>query len=82
MGPNYDPAVVDQLRPGMTKAEVIALLGKPTSTASLTSGEQQVMWVHSKGTMLGRADARAVMLQFDASGRYSRMLSQSETNIR
>jgi hypothetical protein len=81
MGPNYDPAMVDTLVPGTPKSEVIARLGRPTSTARLGDGRQQLMWVHSRGS-LGRAEARAVTLIFDAEGRYIGLVSQSETSIR
>lgn len=82
MGPDYDVAAVDQLKPGMAKAEVIAQLGRPTSTVRLPDGREQLMWVHSRGTMLGTAKARSVMLMFDAAGTYSGMVSQAETDLR
>ncbi|UVO50176.1 outer membrane protein assembly factor BamE [Sphingomonas sp. SUN019] len=82
MGPDYDPAVVDQLTPGMAKAEVVARLGRPTTTASLPDGRQQLMWVHSRGTMLGTARARSVLLIFSADGKYIGLVSQTNTEIR
>jgi hypothetical protein len=82
LGPNYNPAAVDALRPGTPKSEVIALLGRPTTVSKLPDGRQQLMWVHSRGTMLGKADSRAVMLMFGADGRYEGLVSQSETQIR
>ena len=83
MGPNYDPALVESLRPGMDRSEVIALLGRPTTTVTMADGSQHLMWVHSKGSMFG-ANARAVTLIFGADGKYQRTLSQVETdtNIR
>ncbi|MEG3089182.1 hypothetical protein [Sphingomonas sp. PB4P5] len=82
MGPDYDPAAVEQLRPGMDKATVIAQLGRPTSVASLPDGKQQLMWIHSRGDMLGRGQARSVMLMFGADGKYIGLVSQAETNLR
>lgn len=82
MGPDYDPALVDTFQPGMSKAEVVAKLGRPTTTASLPDGRQQLMWVHSRGNMLGRASGRAVMLMFGQDGRYIGLVSSSETNLR
>jgi hypothetical protein len=82
MGPDYDPAVVEQLQPGTSKAEVIARLGRPTTVATLPDGGQQLMWVHSRGTALGTARSRAVMLKFGPDGKYVGLVSQAETNIR
>lgn len=81
MGPNYDPAVVESLRPGMDRSEVIALLGRPTSRVVLADGSQQLMWVHSKGSMFG-ATARSVMLIFGPDGKYLRLLGEADTNLR
>ena len=82
MGPNYDPAAVDTLQLGMDKAEVVKILGRPTTRSRLPDGREQLMWVHSRGTMLGTASGRAVMLMFDASGKYAGLVSSSETNLR
>jgi hypothetical protein len=82
MGANYSAEAVAQLKPGMSKAEVIALLGRPTSTASLPDGRQQMMWVHSKGSMLGTASGRSIMLMFAPDGTYAGIVSQAETNLR
>ena len=82
MGPDYDPALVEQLRPGTPKAEVISQLGQPSTTVRFSDGRQQLMWTHSRGTMLGTASARSVMLMFDAEGRYLGLASEAQTNIR
>jgi hypothetical protein len=81
IGPNYDPALIDQIKPGTPKAQVIAQLGRPTSVTKLGDGRQQLMWVYSRGSM-GRANSRAAILMFDADGRYLETVSQSETSIR
>jgi outer membrane protein assembly factor BamE (lipoprotein component of BamABCDE complex) len=81
-GPNYDPGAVERLSTGMTREQVIALLGRPTTRVTLADGTQQWMWLRSRGTMLGTADARSVTLLFGADGRYVRTLSQVETQIR
>ncbi len=81
MGANYDPTAVANLQPGMTRAEVEKVLGKPTTVATVTDGSSQVSWVHSEGSMLG-AKARMVVLQFNAQGRFVRMITSSESNIR
>ena len=81
MGPNYDPALIESLRPGMDRNEVIGLLGRPTSKVTLADGTQHLMWVHSKGSMFG-ASARAVTLIFGSDGKYQRTLSQVETDTK
>ncbi len=81
MGPNYNPAVVQSLRPGMDRSEVIALLGRPTSRVRLADGSQHLMWIHSKGSMFG-ATARAVTLIFGADDKYVGTFSEAETDIR
>jgi hypothetical protein len=68
MGSNYDPAAVDRLQVGMTKAQVIQMLGQPNQIVTLAGGGQKLIWVHSTGSMLG-ANARSVGLPFDGNGR-------------
>ena len=68
MGTNYDPAAVDRLQVGMTKAEVIQMLGQPNQVVTLSGGGQKLIWVHSTGSMLG-ANARSVGLPFGPDGR-------------
>jgi outer membrane protein assembly factor BamE (lipoprotein component of BamABCDE complex) len=80
MGTNYDQDVVAALQPGMTRDEVIAKLGKPNSVATFADGRQQLVWVHSKGTMLGGASARSVALVFTQDGKLERT-GQAQTNI-
>lgn len=68
MGTDYDDAAVSQLRVGMTKAEVVRLLGSPNQVLTNSDGSERLVWVHSKGSMFG-ANARSVGLPFDANGR-------------
>lgn len=68
MGTNYDPAAVDRLQVGMTKAEVIRMLGQPNQVITLSGGGQKLIWVHSTGSMFG-ANARSVGLPFGSDGR-------------
>lgn len=82
MGTNYKNDAVAQLKPGMTKAQVIALLGKPTSAVTASDGHQQLMWIHSRGTMLGTAKGRSLLLMFAPDGTYTGKATQAETDIR
>lgn len=68
MGTNYDTAAVDRLRVGMTKAEVIQMLGRPNQVITNSDGSERLVWVHSTGSMLG-ANARSVGLPFGPDGR-------------
>lgn len=70
MGTNYDPAAVDHLQVGMTKAEVIRMLGQPNQVVTLSGGGQKLIWVHSTGSMFG-ANARSVGLPFGPDGKLS-----------
>jgi hypothetical protein len=82
MGSNYSSDAVAKLKARMSKAEVIALLGKPTSTVTMSGGQQQLMWVRSRGTMIGTATGRSLLLMFAADGTYSGQATQAETDIR
>lgn len=68
MGTDYDVAAVDRLRMGMTKAEVIGLLGQPNQVVTNSDGSERLIWVHSTGSMLG-ANSRSLGLPFDSSGK-------------
>ncbi|MBA4087289.1 MAG: hypothetical protein C0491_05745 [Novosphingobium sp.] len=63
MGTNYDPAAVDQLQVGMTKAQVMQMLGQPNQVITLAGGGQKLIWIHSVGSMFG-ANARSLGLTF------------------
>lgn len=68
MGTNYDPAAIDRLQVGMTKAQVIQMLGQPNQVVTNSDGSSRLIWVHSTGSMLG-AKSRAVGLPFGSDGR-------------
>ena len=81
MGPNYDPAVAQSLPVGTSEAEAIRLLGQPNNVTVLTDGTRNLMWLHSTGNALGQGKARSVILHFDQEGRYTGMVSSSQTRI-
>jgi hypothetical protein len=67
VGTRFDPALVDNLRPGQsTMDEAIALLGNPTSTTALGSGRTLLQWQYSEGRLV-RSGAYVSVL-FDAGG--------------
>lgn len=67
MGTDYDIAVVDRLEVGMTKQQVIEVLGQPNQIIDYDDGSQRLVWVHSTGSMFG-ANARSVGLPFGPDG--------------
>lgn len=69
VGTNYDVNALEQLKPGMSRGEVVSLLGKPNTEAKLPDGKTVLGWVHSTGTAFGGASARSVSLQFDPNGK-------------
>lgn len=68
MGTNYDPAAVDRLQVGMTKAQVVQMLGQPNQVVTNSDGSERLIWVHSTGSVMG-AKARSVGLPFGSDGR-------------
>lgn len=76
MGTNYDTAAVDRLQIGMTKAEVIGLLGQPNQVVTNSDGSERLIWVHSTGSMFG-ANARSAGLPFGPDGRLSDVPAKS-----
>lgn len=68
MGTNYDVAAIDRLQVGMTKAEVISLLGQPNQVVTNADGSERLVWVHSTGSMFG-GNARSVGLPFGPDGK-------------
>jgi outer membrane protein assembly factor BamE (lipoprotein component of BamABCDE complex) len=81
MGSNYDAAAVQRLTPGMDRSEVIAMLGRPTTSVTLEDRSQHLVWTHSRGSMFG-ATARSLTLIFGPDGKYLRTFSEAETQIR
>ena len=81
MGTNYDPAVAQSLPVGVSEAEVIQRLGQPNNVTILQDGSRQLLWLHSRGTAFGTAKARSVILRFDPQGRYTGMVSSTQTQI-
>lgn len=81
MGTNYDPAVAQSLPIGMSEAEVIQRLGQPNNITVTADGTRQLLWMYSTGTALGTGKARSVILKFDSNGRYTGMVSSTQTRI-
>lgn len=67
MGTDFDETAIDSLQVGMTKAEVIGLLGQPNQVITNSDGSERLVWVHSTGSAFV-ANARSVGLPFDTDG--------------
>src|SRR5688500_15313373 len=80
-GTNYDPAVVQTLSVGMPEAEVVRRLGQPNNITILPDGTRQLLWMHATGNALGQGRSKAVILRFDQQGRYTGLVSSSQTRI-
>lgn len=68
MGTNYNETALSRLQKGMSKSEVIQLLGQPNQVVTTSDGGQRLVWVHSTGSMFG-AKARSVGLPFSSEGK-------------
>ncbi len=75
MGTDYDTNAVGSLEVGMTREQVIEMLGQPNQVIDYADGSQRLVWVHSTGSMLG-ANARSVGLPFGADGRLTDVPNQ------
>jgi hypothetical protein len=75
-GTNFDPVVAESIRPGMTTAEVVALLGPPNEI-SKRAGRLTFVWRHARVNLFtGRvSQARSVAFVFDR-GRITREAEQ------
>jgi len=76
MGTNYDAEAVDRLRVGMTKAEVVQMLGQPNQVITNSDGTERLIWVHSTGSAFG-ANARSVGLPFGTDGKLTDVPKQA-----
>ncbi len=81
VGTNYDPNVAMSLPVGMSEAEVIQRMGQPNNVTVLADGTRNLLWLHSTGNALGQGRARSVILHFDQQGRYTGVVSSTQTQI-
>lgn len=81
VGRDFDQAQVAALTPGDTREQVIARLGRPTTTVTVADGTTTMMWLFSRGNALGQGSSKGLMLRFDQDGRYVGVVSQTNTEI-
>lgn len=80
VGSNYDPNTVSQLHAGMSKEEVVRLLGKPNTVTTMPNGQTALGWVHSSASVFN-VSSRSVSLIFDANGRLLQTY-QNQTEVK
>ncbi len=76
---NSNSAVLAQLQPGMTEAEVIARMGPPNGRTELYGGSAQLMWLRSKANVFGSGGAKSAAVSIDRDGKFASVFSTSET---
>ena len=82
IGTDFDPVAVEAIPMGTPQAQVIAQLGAPTARTRLADGSTHLLWSYGRGTAFGGSTGKAVMLQFDSAGRYTGIVSSSQTTVR
>lgn len=82
-GTNYSDAAAASVRAGMTREQVIGMLGAPNSITMMADGGTLMLWLHSKANgMTGHAQARSVSFLFDREGRVVRPIQTNRTDMR
>jgi hypothetical protein len=79
-GTNYNPASVSQLQPGMSKEEVVKMLGKPNSVTAMANGQTILVWARAKVSPFG-ASSRSASLIFGADGKLLQTY-QNQTQVK
>ncbi len=81
IGTTYNSAVLAQLMPGMTEAEVIASMGPPNGRTELYGGFTQLMWLHSTANVFGSCGAKSAAVLIDRNGKFVSVISTTETKL-
>ncbi len=81
IGTNYNSAVLAQLMPGMTEAEVIARMGPPNGRTELYGGSTQLMWLHSTANVFGSGGAKSAAVLIDRNGKFVSVISTTEMKL-
>lgn len=82
VGTNVNMATVDSLKPGMTQAEVISVVGRPNVRTRLADGSEQWIWSYGHANTFGSTKSNAVMVKFGPDGRYLGVMSQTQGEVR
>lgn len=82
VGTNFDPVRADSLTPGMTLDQVQKQLGKRNSEVIRPDGQRLETWIYSRGTAWGTGSSRSLSLLFDADGKFVRVVSRNQADMR
>lgn len=66
-GHNYDPAQVKKIRPGMTRAQVVQIIGAEPTDVEVEGNQTHLIWAHASATM-GSVTSKAVTVTLDKAG--------------
>lgn len=82
VGQDIDFAAVEAIPVGTTQADVVARLGQPTARTRLADGTMQLLWSYGSSKFLGSTVGKATVLGFDKDGRYTGVVTTSQSNVR
>ena len=69
-GTNYDPVKAASVQPGMSRDEVVAMLGAPNAVSTMPDGRQVMVWTHADvNGFTGKSQSRSVSYIFGRDGR-------------
>lgn len=77
-GTNFDPKLVDQLKPKVTQLdEAIRLLGNPNSVTKRADGTKVVQWIYFS-IVMGSSTSKHVVVVFDQKDVLVQVVQQSQ----
>lgn len=77
--PRFNPAVADQLQPGVsTTADAERLLGRPSARSAAANNGTLLQWVDIQGSPVGGYGAHVAIL-FDQAGKMVRVMHRFQT---
>ena len=77
-GTDFDPKLVDQLKPKVTQLdEAVRLLGSPNHVTKRPDGTKLVQWIHVSVTM-GSSATKHVVVLFDQKDVMVQLVQQSQ----
>jgi hypothetical protein len=80
IGNKFDPAAVQELRPGVsTVQDAVAKLGPYVAESTQADNSRILRWLYAQGSMFGASAARVEIL-FDAEGRMVRVTHKGIVN--
>jgi len=66
-GHNYDPAQVKKVKPGMTRAQVVQIIGAEPTDVEVEGDQTHLIWAHASATM-GSTTSKAATVTLNKAG--------------